>query len=133
MTHYTIGVDISKAHLDAHRLPDGEARQFSNDKRGMKAFIGWIGEGALERIVYEPTGAYHRSFQETLSAAGLPIARVNRCRQDDLPKLAAPGPRPTRPMPAVWRQWVRPFSRNCIPCHLKNCAISRNCKSSGKR
>jgi len=77
MTHYTIGVDISKAHLDAHRLPDGEARQFSNDKRGMKAFIGWIGEGALERIVYEPTGAYHRSFQETLSAAGLPIARVN--------------------------------------------------------
>ena len=77
MTHYTIGVDISKAHLDAHRLPDGEASQFTNDKRGFRNLIRWIGSLEVERIVYEPTGAYHRSFEEALSAAGLPIAKVN--------------------------------------------------------
>lgn len=77
MTHYTIGVDISKAHLDAHRLPGGAARQFTNDKHGLHALIGWISALDVERIVYEPTGAYHRGFEETLSATGLPLARVN--------------------------------------------------------
>lgn len=77
MTHYTIGVDISKAHLDAHRLPDSAAGQFSNDKAGFRDLIGWIDALDVERIVYEPTGAFHRGFEEALSAAGLPIAKVN--------------------------------------------------------
>ena len=77
MTHYTIGVDISKALLDAHRLPDSAAGQFSNDKAGFRDLIRWVDALDVERIVYEPTGAFHRSFEEALSAAGLPIAKVN--------------------------------------------------------
>jgi transposase len=77
MTHYTIGVDISKAHLDAHRLPDGLARQFANDLRGFGAMIKWIGRLSIERIVYEPTGIYHRRFEDALAMAGLPLAKVN--------------------------------------------------------
>ena len=34
MTLVTIGVDISKDHLDVHRLPDGQSRRFTNDKAG---------------------------------------------------------------------------------------------------
>jgi len=34
MTLFTIGVDISKDHLDVHRLPDGQSRHFTNDKAG---------------------------------------------------------------------------------------------------
>jgi hypothetical protein len=40
----TIGVDVSKDHLDAHRLADGAARRFANDKRGHKAPIEWLAE-----------------------------------------------------------------------------------------
>jgi transposase len=29
------------------------------------------------RIVYEPTGAYHRRFEECMTAAGLPLVKVN--------------------------------------------------------
>ena len=77
MTQYTIGVDVSKAHLDAHRLPDGLARQFTNDRQGFGAMIKWIGKLAVERVVYEPTGAYHRRFEDALARAGLPLAKVN--------------------------------------------------------
>ncbi len=77
MTQYTIGVDISKAHLDAHRLPDGLARQFTNDRQGFGAMIKWIGKLEVERIVYEPTGIYHRRFEDALARAGLPLAKVN--------------------------------------------------------
>ncbi len=77
MTDYTIGIDISKALLDVYLLPDGIAHQFSNDRRGFAALIKWIGRRKITRIVYEPTGAYHHAFEDALSKAGLPLARVN--------------------------------------------------------
>lgn len=77
MTQYTIGVDISKEHLDACRLPDGEVMQFANDKAGLRALIKWIGVLPVERIVYEPTGACHRGLEDALSAAGLPLVKAN--------------------------------------------------------
>jgi hypothetical protein len=36
MKHDTLGVDVSKDHLDAHRLADGATRRFANDKAGHK-------------------------------------------------------------------------------------------------
>jgi len=77
MIQYTIGVDISKACFDAHRLPDGKAERFSNDQHGFGKLIKWIGNRQIERIVYEPTGAYHRGFEDALSTAELPLARAN--------------------------------------------------------
>ena len=77
MTELTIGVDISKDHLDAHRLPDGASRRFTNDARGIAAFVRWLGKGPIARIVFEPTGPYHRTFERTLGESGLPLAKVN--------------------------------------------------------
>jgi len=77
MTDYTIGVDISKAHLDVYLLPDGITGQFTNDRRGFHQLIQWIGKRKIARIVYEPTGAYHRAFEDALSKAGLPLAKIN--------------------------------------------------------
>ena len=51
MTDYTIGVDISKARLDAYRLPGGDTQCFSNDRQGFRARLKWIGKGQIERIV----------------------------------------------------------------------------------
>lgn len=76
MTDITIGVDISKEHLDAHRLPGGAARQFANTRHGHKAFMDWAGED-VHRIVYEPTGPYHRAFEAVCAAEGLPLCKVN--------------------------------------------------------
>ena len=77
MNNDTIGVDISKDHLDAHRLIDGVSRRFSNDKSGHKAFLRWFSEKPMERIVFEPTGPYHRAFERALAEAGVPFAKVN--------------------------------------------------------
>lgn len=76
MTDHSIGIDISKDHLDAHRLIDGQSRRFANDKAGHKALIAWIGSGAV-RVVHEPTGPYHRKLEQALAAAGLPLVKVN--------------------------------------------------------
>ena len=77
MNSSTIGVDVSKDWLDAHRLADGAARRFANDKTGRKALVKWLAAGPVKRIVFEPTGPYHRQLERTLDAAGLPIAKVN--------------------------------------------------------
>ena len=76
MKQHTVGVDISKAHLDAHRLVDGRSARFDNDRYGFQALIDWIGT-PVECIAYEATGPYHRDFEEALTKAKLPLARVN--------------------------------------------------------
>lgn len=76
MIEITIGIDISKDHLDAHRLPEGDRRRFDNTPRGHKALIAWIG-AVPTRVVYEPTGPYHRKLEAALDLAGMPIVKVN--------------------------------------------------------
>jgi transposase len=77
MSNYTIGIDISKEHLDIFCLPDGETKQFSNDKAGFAKLIKWVVKFEVERIVYEATGSYHRCLEDALSVAGLPLVKVN--------------------------------------------------------
>jgi transposase len=76
MTQITIGADISKDRLDVYRLPDGARRQFGNDPAGHKALIAFTGKEAV-RIVFEPTGPYHRAFETALSKEGLALIKVN--------------------------------------------------------
>jgi len=72
----TIGVDISKATLDAFRLNGNEHRQFPNSRAGCAALIRWIGETG-GRVVFEPTGPYHRLFEASLAASRLSAVKVN--------------------------------------------------------
>lgn len=76
MTDHSIGIDISKDHLDAYRLIDGQSRRFANDRRGHRALIAWMGSDVV-RVVHEPTGPYHRALEQALAAAGLPLVKVN--------------------------------------------------------
>ncbi|MDT4850374.1 IS110 family transposase ISHne5 [compost metagenome] len=76
MMNDSIGVDISKDHLDVHRLSDGVSRRFANDSRGHRTLIGWLERPEL-RIVYEPTGPYHRAFEHRLAEAGFALVKVN--------------------------------------------------------
>jgi transposase len=77
MTDITIGIDVSKDHLDAHALPAGTALRVPNTARGIAQLLRWIGAGPVARIVYEPTNRYHRALEARLAAAGLPLAPVN--------------------------------------------------------
>lgn len=76
MSEITIGVDISKDSLDAHRFPEGEVRRFANSAAGYRSLIDWIGP-TVDRVVFEPTGPYHAAFERALSQRGLPLVKVN--------------------------------------------------------
>ena len=76
MTHHTVGIDISKASLDAYAAPEGKAARFSNDPAGFRKLIAWIGL-ETRRVAYEPTGPYHRDFEDALLKAGLPLYAIN--------------------------------------------------------
>lgn len=76
--HSVIGIDISKARLDAHRLPAGETLQFSNDPPGLRKLRRWLRAAApVELVVYEPTGYWHRALEAALLADGVAAAAVN--------------------------------------------------------
>lgn len=79
MTHHSVvGIDISKARLDAHRLPAGETLQFPNSPSGLQKLRRWLRAAApVELVVYEPTGHWHRALEEMLLTDGLAAAPVN--------------------------------------------------------
>lgn len=76
MTDYNIGVDISKSHLDAFRLEDGAAQRFENSAAGFRALRKWLGKMPVTRIVFEPTGPYHKAFEAALGET-FPLVKVN--------------------------------------------------------
>ncbi len=76
MSDSTVGVDISKTHLDAYMAPQGKAARFTNDAAGFHSLLAWI-EQPPACLAYEPTGPWHRAFEQALLAAGLSLARVN--------------------------------------------------------
>lgn len=76
MTQDTIGIDVSKDTLDVHRLSDGEDRRFANSKEDFKSLIAWIGSAPV-RVVFEPTGPYHRAMEGALAKAGHALIKVN--------------------------------------------------------
>jgi transposase len=77
MTDIIIGADISKDQIDLHKLPEGQTLKVTNDRKGFTAILKWIGVGSVERMVYEPTGAYHKAFERFMAASGLPLSKVN--------------------------------------------------------
>ena len=75
MTEGNIGIDPSKSH-DAFRLEDETAQRFENTPRGFRALMKWLGAGSVARIVFEPTGPYHRALEAALSGR-FPRVKVN--------------------------------------------------------
>lgn len=73
----TVGVDISKLSLDVYLHPQATARQFPNTAAGIKALLAWLGQTAIHRVAFEPTGAYHRILERQLGDAGVPMVKVN--------------------------------------------------------
>jgi transposase len=73
----TIGIDISKDTLDAHRLADGQHKQFLNGKTGHAQLVKWIGKQSDPLIIFEATGAYHCQLERVLCTHIIPFVKVN--------------------------------------------------------
>lgn len=77
MIAQSVGVDIAKDTLDLHLHPAGLIRRFGNDAKGCAALIAWLEGFVIARVAFEPTGAYHHTFERQLAEAGLPLVKVN--------------------------------------------------------
>jgi transposase len=81
----TVGVDISKLTLDViskltldvYLYPQAVARQFPNTSAGIEDFLSWLGQCSVDRVIFEPTGAYHHHLERQLGNAGLSMVKVN--------------------------------------------------------
>ena len=73
----TVGIDISKATLDVYLHPQASARQFPNTAAGIAALLAWLAQGAVHRVIFEPTGPYHHRLERQLGTAGIPMVKVN--------------------------------------------------------
>ncbi len=72
----SIGIDISKAHLDIYRLGSHASARLSNDAAGFSALQRWIGNTQPDLVVYEATGSYHARLERAF-AGRLPLVKVN--------------------------------------------------------
>ena len=100
-TASSVGVDISKDHLDACLDPGGEARRFSNDAKGHRALIAWLSPRKVARVVFEATGAYHRPFAPLLQPA-CRQPRSTRAKPGALPRSLVVWPELIAATPRCW-------------------------------
>jgi transposase len=72
-----VGIDVSKAKLDAAILPSGEQFTVSNDREGAARLVARLRSLAPSGVVLEATGKLERLAASELGAARLPVAVVN--------------------------------------------------------
>jgi transposase len=73
----SVGIDVAKAHLDIHLLPDNKRLRVANDPSGHQQLIGFITPARPDRVVLESTGGYERAVLHCLIDAGFATALVN--------------------------------------------------------
>jgi transposase len=81
-----VGVDVSKAQLDACDLGTGRRLKIDNDAAGIARLAAWAGPGAA--VVMEASGGYERLAHRRLLERGLQVAVVNAKRVRDFAKAS---------------------------------------------
>lgn len=79
-----VGIDVCKARLDVHVLPDDIAVSFTNTPAGLKKLIQHLTPLSPELVIFEPTGGLERGLMKALHHAQLPLRRENAARIRDL-------------------------------------------------
>lgn len=77
MEQLYIGVDVSKARLDVHVFPAGEAFAVARDGEGVEALCLRLTRLAPAIVAVEATGGFESVVAAGLGAAGLPVVVVN--------------------------------------------------------
>ena len=100
----TVGIDVSKHHLDACELPSGREARFPNTKEGVRAFGAWACS-RVARVVYESTGSYHLLLEELL-VERLPLSRINPKRGKRFAEALGSEARRIGRTRWCWRRWA---------------------------
>ena len=87
-----VGVDVSKARLDAYCLERQRRLAVDNDASGIERLIAWLAPGSL--VVMEASGGYERLAHRLLTERGIAVAVVNPARGRHFARPAACWPRP---------------------------------------
>lgn len=81
-----LGIDVSKARLDACLLPEGEAFSVPNDQTGIDELLLRLEHARPGLVVLEATGKYERPAAAAIAASGIPVAVVNPRQARDFAK-----------------------------------------------
>lgn len=73
----TVGIDLRKAHLDAHAEPAGTSSRFANDTAGRRALHDWVRVQGATRVAFELTGRDHRPLRDSLASDGIEVILVD--------------------------------------------------------
>src|ERR1700743_2306218 len=73
----SLGIDVAKAHLDAHLLPDNKRLRVTNDSAGREKLVRFVKSVRPDRVVLESTGGYERAILHRLVDAGVATALIN--------------------------------------------------------
>jgi transposase len=82
----SIGIDVSKAHLDVAIRPAGDTFRIANDPAGLAALVERLTPLAPTLVVVEATGGYELPAVAALQAAGIPVAAINPRQARDFAK-----------------------------------------------
>jgi len=72
-----VGIDVAKAWLDIHILPDGDSRRIANRPAGHRALVRSLTARRAARVVLEASGGYERAVAAALRGAGIPVDVAN--------------------------------------------------------
>lgn len=83
-----VGIDVSKAALDAFADPAGQGRRFDNAPGGVAALAEWLAPMGVTLVVLEASGRYERAAAVALMDAGFEVAVVNPRQVRDFARSA---------------------------------------------
>ena len=72
-----VGIDVSKAQLDVHLLPQGTAFAIANTPQGVEMLIKTLKPLNPQRVILEATGGLERLVMRALSDAQIAFSQVN--------------------------------------------------------
>jgi transposase len=73
----SVGVDVSKARLDAAVIPGEKCWSVDNDENGIKILVRRLKKIAPDYVVIEATGGYEAAVAGAIAGACLPVSVVN--------------------------------------------------------
>lgn len=86
MREQTIGIDVSKGHLDIGLEASGESFKIRNQERDIAELVKRLRRERAVRIIVEATGGYETAVVVALAAANLPVIVVNPRQVRDFAK-----------------------------------------------
>jgi transposase len=76
----SIGIDISKAHIDITELPGRKHRQIERTEAAIEEWLASLPLGDDTLVVLEASGGYERLVLRRLTAAGVPLVLIEPAR-----------------------------------------------------